>query len=280
MIQPTSLWAFVKETDDTGLVGRVCRALGGQEVSPPLNSAEKAIYNVISMDNEWMNERIEAQKEQWRKRQEKARNEKKLKDKKSVTHCHGDKHDVTVTNECHGDKTKVTVPSSLPPSLPSSLNTLSNESVRILRAPAQESDTKIDTPPTRGDIPTETTVVTAATSVMGVPEEFARWWYREMTARDWTSTDGSPIGIRNWRPTLKAWFNRATPEELAEVKRQQAAKPKAVTYKEDDWSLCAERCAAYATGRCTAGKIVPPQFRPHPIPPEECNKYHPLMTNQ
>ena len=124
MIQPTSLWAFVKETDDTELVGRVCRALGGQEVSPPLNSAEKAIYNVISMDNEWMNERIEAQKEQWRKRQEKARNEKKLKDKKSVTHCHGDNSNVTVTNECHGDNTKVTVPSSLPPSLPPSLPSL------------------------------------------------------------------------------------------------------------------------------------------------------------
>jgi hypothetical protein len=110
---------------------------------------------------------------------------------------------------------------------------------------------------------------------MGVPEAFARWWYREMMARDWTNTDGSPISNRNWRPTLKAWFNRATPEELAEVKRQQEVKPKVVSYKPEDWLLCAERCDAFAAGRCTFGKIVPPQFRPHPIPPEECDKFHP-----
>ena len=110
---------------------------------------------------------------------------------------------------------------------------------------------------------------------MGVPEAFARWWYREMTARDWTNTDGSPIGNRNWRPTLKAWFNRATPEELAEVKRQAEVKPKVATYKPEDWLLCAERCAAFASGRCTAGKIVPPQCRPRPIPPEECDKFRP-----
>lgn len=275
MIQPTSLWAFLKETDDTELVGRVCRALGGQEVTPPLNCAEKAIYNVITKDNEWMNERIEAKKEQWRKRQEKSRSEKKVKDKKSVTHCHGDNKSVTVTKECHGDNTNVTYPPSLPSSLPPSLNTLSNESVYITRTPAQECDSEIKTHPTRGDIPSEKTVVTAATTLMGVPEAFARWWYKEMMARDWANTDGSPIGNRNWRPTLKAWFNRSTPEELTEIKRQAAARPTPVSYKPEDWLLCAERCAAFAAGRCTAGKIVPPQCRPHPTPPEECDKFRP-----
>jgi hypothetical protein len=122
----------------------------------------------------------------------------------------------------------------------------------------------------RVGIPTEKTVL-AAVPAMGVTEAFARWWYREMTARDWTNTNGSRITNLNWRPTLKAWFNRAKPEELAECGRQEAERRETARhFAAEDWALCAERCARFRDGRCTAGAKVPPNCQKPPAPPEEC----------
>ena len=131
----------------------------------------------------------------------------------------------------------------------------------------------------RRDVPTLAVVVNAAKSVMGVGEGYARWWYAEMEARDWTSTDGSRISTRNWRPVLKAWWNRATPEERAEAdaaaRRAEAERPRAWTAA--DWTLCAERCARCAGASCAAGVKEPPALnRAHPHPPESCPQYAPL----
>ncbi len=128
---------------------------------------------------------------------------------------------------------------------------------------------------TRGDVPDEATVVATATSSMGVGAAYARWWWREMEARGWRNTDGSRIGHDNWRPTLKAWRNRATERELAEIEAEErkraAARPRA--WRPEDWLLCAERCANFRDGRCAGGCITPPDRRPRPIPPEECQHY-------
>jgi hypothetical protein len=125
----------------------------------------------------------------------------------------------------------------------------------------------------RVGIPTEKTVLAAVTA-MGVTEAFARWWYREMTARDWTNTNGSRITNLNWRPTLKAWFNRAKPEELAECGRQEAKRRETTRhFAAEDWALCAERCARFRDGRCTAGAKVPPNCQKPPMPPEECKGF-------
>lgn len=253
MIKPASLWAFLKETPDQNFVGRICTALGGHPATPPLNTAENIILRMIEQDNEWMDERMDAQKEKWRLRKAEYR-----KSKKDVSHCPEDNETVL---PCLTPSLPPSVPSSVHPSLPPSV------------PPAPKGACIIT--PTRGDVPDEKTVVTVATTVMMVPEAFARWWYREMVARDWTTTDGSPIGNRNWRALLKAWYNRATPQELAEINREAAKATKPVDVKPEDWQLCAERCERMRDGRCTAGKILPPQCRPHPVPPEECDKFRP-----
>ena len=125
---------------------------------------------------------------------------------------------------------------------------------------------------TRGSVPDEGTVVETATAVMGVEAAFARWWYREMAARDWRNTNGTLVGNANWRPTLKAWRNRATADELAkieaEARRAEASRPKA--WRAEDWLLCAERCARFRGRKCQCGCSAPPDRLPRPIPPEEC----------
>ena len=125
-------------------------------------------------------------------------------------------------------------------------------------------------------MPALAVVVNAAKSVMGVSEAYARWWYAEMEARDWTCADGMRVSTRNWRPQLKAWWNRAKPEEREEAERalRKAEEAKPRTFAEGDWTLCAERCAAYrGGGRCGGGCIVPPDRRPRPIPPEDCQHF-------
>ena len=141
-----------------------------------------------------------------------------------------------------------------------------------VRAPAPAPEVRAD----RHDVPTLKTVVDAATSVMNVSEGYARWWYAEMEARDWTTSDGMRISTRNWRPQLKSWWNRAKPEERDEadrlMRKREAAKPKA--YAPKDWALCEEQCACYlGNGRCRCGHVVPPDQRPHRIPPTECQHF-------
>lgn len=265
MIKPASYWALHKHSDPLTL-GRVGVALSGRrdELKPPLSASEALIVAMIEQDNEWHNERIDKQKEDWAKRQreKRARDKAKANGKENIT-------DVTVMSRCHrdnGDNHDVTIPPSLPPSLPSS--TLSKESECILRAREETERLK------RKDVPDEKTVVTTATTVMGVNEAFAKWWFKEMVARDWTNTDGSMIGFHNWRPTLKAWFNRAKPEELAAIETSaKATKKKQITVKPEDWELCAERCGRFRGAICHAGCATPPQLRARPIPPEECEHF-------
>lgn len=261
MIKPASYWALHKHSDPITL-GRVGVALAGRrnELQPPLSKSEALIVSMIEQDNEWHNERIDKQKEDWAKRQreKRARDKAKANGKESIT-------DVTVMSRCHrdnGDNHDVTIPSSLPSS------TLSKESECILRAREEGMRLK------RRDVPDEKTVVSTATTVMGVNEAFAKWWYKEMVARDWTNTDGSMIGNHNWRPTLKAWFNRAKPEELAAIETSaKAVRRNQITVKSEDWELCAERCGHFSGGRCCAGCATPPQLRARPIPPEECEHF-------
>ncbi len=80
MVKPDTLWAFLKTAKDDVVVGRICRSLGGQMVSPPLNQLEEALLKVIAQGNEWHTEAIdkdlsakrrepkESPKSPWRKR--------------------------------------------------------------------------------------------------------------------------------------------------------------------------------------------------------------------
>ena len=260
MIRPAALFNKGRFARDFASLGRILAvACGNSRITrEDLNDAELSHLEELENESDEMDKQVDEQKARWAQRQrEKRARDKKMSPNVTVTpKCHGDSHDVT---QCHGDIGDSHDVTILPTYLPTN-HTLSNESVNTR---------------SRGDVPDFKTVITVATSMMGVEESFARWWYQEMVARDWTTSKGGVIDNRNWRAQLKAWHNRATPQELAEINgkiaKAEAAKPKEI--KAEDWVLCAERCANYSGLRCSGGCIMPPNLRPNPIPPEECQYF-------
>ncbi len=262
MIKPASYWALHKEADAVTL-GRVGLALAGREgeLSPPLAHAEKLIVAMIRHDSNWMDENIAAKKQKVAEAVKRHREKKKAE---SATENVNDVMITPITPPCNITP-DCNIPSLLPTSiLPSSILSKDSESVEA------HTHTR-----TRGDVPDLKTVITTATTVMGIPEAYARWWYTEMTARDWTNSQGGMIGNRNWRSVLKSWHNKATPEELAKIKQEaDAAAKSAPKITAQDWTLCAERCANYRMGfKCAAGCSLPPSKAANPHPPEECPRY-------
>ena len=126
--------------------------------------------------------------------------------------------------------------------------------------------------------PSLSEILNVATSVMGVPEYYARWWYGEMEARGWTNTDGTSVGTRNWRPTLKAWHNREDAKHLAEIRETAAsAEKREIKVSVKDWILCKERCANCGSNGCTKGVRTPPELQRRP--PEECKSFTALKES-
>lgn len=94
MIKPETLWGLFKNCPDSQWLGDICRALGRQEVDLTFDQAQ--VVRLIQQDSEWLDERIEGQRERWAERQRK----KRERDKDNVTQCHGDNRDTPhVTNK-------------------------------------------------------------------------------------------------------------------------------------------------------------------------------------
>ena len=125
----------------------------------------------------------------------------------------------------------------------------------------------------RGDVPSLEEAL-AASPIVGVPLSYIRWWHNEMTARDWTWTDGRSIGRLNWRAVLRAWYLHGDAKEIAAAKELERARaPVCRSFDPKDWILCIERCAHAANGRCRRGITTPPQLQSRPHPPEECSLF-------
>ena len=125
----------------------------------------------------------------------------------------------------------------------------------------------------RGDVPSLEEAL-AASPIVGVPLSYIRWWHNEMTARDWTSTDGRSIGRLNWRAVLRAWYLHGDAKEIAAAKELERARaPVCRSSDPKDWILCVERCAHAANGCCQRGITTPPQLQSRPHPPEECRLF-------
>ena len=124
----------------------------------------------------------------------------------------------------------------------------------------------------RGDVPSLEEAL-AASPIVGVPLSYIRWWHNEMTARDWTSTDGRSIGRLNWRAVLRAWYLHGDAKEIAAAKELERARAPVCRSNPKDWILCIERCAHAANGRCRRGITTPPQLQSRPHPPEECSLF-------
>jgi hypothetical protein len=74
MIKPTYLWALCKTCKDSKWIGDICRFLGGQDVK--LDFGQGQVAEMIKMDSEWMDERINWNREAARMRQARARERK------------------------------------------------------------------------------------------------------------------------------------------------------------------------------------------------------------
>ena len=127
MIKPASYWAMHK-TCDAYTLGRVGAVLGGQAVEPPLNPAEQALVSVVKQDSEWMDERVEAQREKWKERQRKSRLSR------IVTRDNGDGAVSHEKGECHDTSVRPSVHPSVHPK-----QYLTNRSVTVT-VPAEKSN--------------------------------------------------------------------------------------------------------------------------------------------
>lgn len=254
---------------DYRTLGRVGLALAGREaeLDEPLNDAEKALVCVVKQDSEWMDERIQVRREKWKEAKRQQRTGEDRDESIEVQRTSKDKalsSNVQRTKEDKAVSTNVPSHPSIRPSVHPSVQ-INNNNAEGVNAPAHA----------RGDVPSEVEVVAAATGIMGITEEFARWWYAEMEARDWRNNRGDRIGCLNWRSVLKSWWNRRDGREMSEVRetvrRSAAAKPRA--WKPEDWQLCAERCANCTGDGCSKGIKTPPACGQPPQPPEECRAF-------
>ena len=235
MIKPESLWALFKDCDNSAWLGDICRALGGQK-DVNLDYGQRQMVRVIERDSGWMDRRVDDKREKDRERQRKWREEHPKNP--------AQKQEAGVTRDkCDKPLSRVT------------------------------DATQTATADEHGK-PKLAEVVNVATTVMGVPEYYARWWHKEMNARGWLNTDGSSVGTRNWRPTLKAWYNREDAKHLAEIREAASdAEKREIKVSAKDWTLCAERCANCANGKCAKGIRIPPELERRP--PEECKGFKP-----
>lgn len=248
MIKPTSLWNFIHEceAEDAEYIGRICLALAGKNVE--FTRAEKIQFLSIAKDNKDMDERIYEQRERWRIQKQEQRGQKKSASVREDKKC------PRLSTRTNAElRVSDTIPPLLPPSVQEELH-----SHTCARASKPELSQVLD----------------IATTTMGVPEYYARWWYAEMKARGWLNTDGSSVGTHNWRPTLKAWHNREDAKHLAEIREEQsAAEKREIKVSAKDWTLCEERCANCANGKCAKGIRIPPELERRP--PEECKGFLP-----
>ncbi|HBO99113.1 MAG TPA: hypothetical protein DD637_04680 [Verrucomicrobia bacterium] len=278
MIKPESLWGLFKNCTDSKWLGDICRALGGQDVD--LDFGQTQMLQSIKQDSEWMDERMEAQREKERERKRNFRMSRNVpgttrdtvvsRGQTNVPQCPGDNtghRNVPGTDACPVPSIHPSIPPSPPPS------NLPSNSVCVCSSRARthgESGDPEATPP-NPTVPPLAEVVTAATTVMGIPEAYARWWHREMDACGWRTTSGMAVTRQNWRPLLATWHRRADGKELTEAQalqtRQEAGKR---TFTAADWKPCADRCGLFRNGVCTRGSIIPPEKCRDPFPPEQC----------
>ena len=124
----------------------------------------------------------------------------------------------------------------------------------------------------------------AAAENIGMSASEVNDWLEYMENIGWRMSNGHPVNGLNFRRPLRMWHkvqeridereerrrqnrreHRAKQEEAERLRRMQkaAAKP-------ESWALCRERCAFAEACGCAKKHTIPPQLRPHLIPPEEC----------
>lgn len=302
MVYPKSLYEFGRSCTSSKTCGNILRALCGQKVS--LSPSERTILAMVEADSRDMDERLEVRRTAERERKAAYRRKREgdgaaeremsrvvprdntgQRGTDALSHGtglgqNGVPHHTYIQTDIqtvHTDRPRVCV--SPRPRAREDGTSYEQDGAGCEQPPPGGGEARADASPRRR-VPPLADVVAAAESAMGVPGWYAAWWYRNMAASGWTTTKGERVGDDNWRALLKAWHNRALEggREYERIRAEAEAAEKAEKaarrrYAAADWALCAERCAAFRDGRCAAGKVVPPQLRPHPVPPEECDGF-------
>ena len=204
MIKPTYLWALCKTCKDSKWIGDICRHLGGQD-DVSLDFGQKQVADMIKMDSEWMDERINWNREaaRMRKVRERERKAAELAALKKAAGIDGEpspepiKDDVT--SQCHAKSRPC---HAIHPSVHPSIHPLEDERVCVSPARACEGDE----PPTLEEVLKVAADGAHRSGGEAIPESFAREWYALMQTADWFDTKGAKIGANAWRGKLGyAW---------------------------------------------------------------------------
>lgn len=160
---------------------------------------------MIKMDSEWMDERINWNREaaRMRKVRERERKAAELAALKKAAGIDGEpspepiKDDVT--SQCHAESRLC---HAVHPSVRPSIHPLEDERVCVSPARACEGDE----PPTLEEVLKVAADGAHRSGGEAIPESFAREWYALMQTADWFDTKGAKIGANAWRGKLGyAW---------------------------------------------------------------------------
>lgn len=237
MIKPDVLWGQFKTCKDDAWIGRVCRALGGQDVE--LDFGQQSMVTAIKLSAGWMDEAVEARRSKWKqqKRNQRGQFSESSADIADMSTLSADK------NLSAGQpKTQQCPPPSILPSNSNNIKEPKDSTAiqeeyptsEVCESPARTAPThthaeelpivaedKLDA----GDAlhPSFAEVVNRATSVMCIPVWFCRYWYDQVGPKgaNWVGKDNCSIDRRSYARNLNSWYRNAkTKGELDGIRRE------------------------------------------------------------
>ena len=106
---------------------------------------------------------------------------------------------------------------------------------------------------------------------MGIPDWYAAYWHKSMSASGWVTTRGRKITERSWPALLMKWWANSSETEKARVLADYNAEQKSAAEEADDpepviaftlrhWHGCQSMCANFQHGKCVCGAKRPACF--------------------
>ena len=103
---------------------------------------------------------------------------------------------------------------------------------------------------------------------MGIPDWYAAYWHKSMSASGWVTARGRKITKRSWRALLMKWWANSSETEKARVLAEYNAEQKSAAEEKDDpepkieitahhWYECQRTCANFKKGKCIWGARHP-----------------------
>ena len=101
---------------------------------------------------------------------------------------------------------------------------------------------------------------------LGIPDWYADFWFKSMSAKGWKMASGEPI--KNWRALMHTWWMRSSDKQKAQIEAAYEAEQKSAAEELDDpepkieitahhWYECQRTCANFKKGKCIWGARHP-----------------------